>query len=82
MIAHDFSGQSTRCIYCGTTEAHYVRDPAKSPCLTRHNEEALRPEPSRREYVIDAFDTIRTRVHELHAERTAALNEPAKDDAT
>ena len=77
MIAHEFSEANDRCIHCGTPRD--LHDKMAQPCVPRWSTEPLRPEPTRREYALEDYDTIGKRLAELAEERTAAMNEPSKD---
>ena len=73
MIVHEYRGGRERCIHCGTLAENIYQTVCPGP--QRRDESAkLRPEPARREYAVDAVDTIHARIVELAAERTEALN--------
>ncbi len=77
MPEHDFRG-GERCFHCGTLKTHHEN--IAQPCVPRWtSKEPLRPEPARHQYASESFHDIGERVAELEAERTAAMNEPAKD---
>jgi len=77
MAAHEFADGAERCMHCSTLKTSVNHTICPGP--QRHDAPTLRPEPARHEYASEAFDEIGTRVRELHAERTAAMNEPAKE---
>jgi hypothetical protein len=70
------SDAAERCTHCGTLRANTGQTVCPGP---QSRDPASRPEPARRQYAIEAFDEIGLRTRELFAERTAAMNEPAKD---
>lgn len=77
MTEHEFEPLSQRCVHCGTREAHHATVP--QPCTPRWGSpEPLRPEPARRDSVLDGSDEIRARMVELDAERLAIMNSPAE----
>jgi hypothetical protein len=76
---HEWSPGNPRCIHCGTPSAIHSQQP--QPCVPRWSQtEALRPEPARREYAIDAVDTIHARLAELEADRREALNRLTEEE--
>ena len=81
MPAHVFLDDADRCLHCSTLKSSVNHIACPGPQYPAHGEQ-LRPEPTRREPVSTDYDTIGARVAELYAEKTAAMNEPAKDDAT
>jgi hypothetical protein len=76
MSAHEFPNEAERCTHCSTLRANVNQTACPGP--QRHDAIPLRPEPIRREYASEDYDTIGSRAAELYAERTAAMNEPAK----
>ena len=77
MNAHEFTSGADRCIHCGTLAARLIADP-ECPCVPHGP--VLRPEPTRRQYASEDYDTIEVRLRELEAEKTAGLNLPATPD--
>lgn len=66
------------CKHCGASESGYQEAISLgygSTCLERQAEpSAHRPEPERRVYASEDYDTINSRLGELRGERDAALN--------
>ena len=74
-LPHEWSPGNPRCIHCGTLFAmHAAKAQACVPRWT--SAEAKRPEPVRRQYAMEDFDTIQARMKELDAERVALLSRP------
>jgi hypothetical protein len=74
---HDDLPPGTRCCHCGTTAEHHAQSPQPCPGILRG--ETLRPEPERHQYASEDYDFIGRRLAELDAERTEAMNTPAKE---
>ncbi len=66
MIVREHHFEDGKCRYCG---ALGPRADEQRSCVPRgERASALRPEPARREYAVDSFDTIKIRLAELEAE--------------
>ena len=63
------------CIHCGTLRG--LHETKAQPCVPRWSEpEKLRPEPARRTYAFEEFDTISARIEEIRkAEDEARFTE-------
>ena len=69
---HEFKDGTAidRCVHCGTIYQHHLNAP--QPCVPhRTSSEKIMPEPSRRVYAVDDFDTIGKRLDELREEKAA-----------
>ncbi len=66
MMIREHHFHDGKCLYCG---AQGPRPDEQRSCVARSDTVGtLRPEPARREYAVDAFETIKTRLAELKAE--------------
>lgn len=65
---HDFKdGTATDpCIHCGTTYQLHQHKP--QPCVPHRTAERVMPEPARRVYAVEDYDTIGARIEELKNE--------------
>jgi hypothetical protein len=63
-----------RCRICGA-----VNPGDDSTCIMRAGDPSeMRPEPERRRYAIEEYDTISARVDDLRVERDEAINKPSE----
>lgn len=73
-IEHEWSPGNPRCLHCGTLAEHHAR--TAQTCVPRRGQAELhlRPEPVRRVYASEDWDTINVRLNELRAASAEALN--------
>jgi len=75
VVEHEFlaPGADVRCVHCGTKQGHHRM--VSQPCVPRWSEaEGPMPEPARRVYASEDFDTIHARCVELETDTRAGLN--------